>query len=172
MKTPSMFRISVIALVLSAAPACSQSEPPPQRAAGSAPAELRDGEQKFTANCSACHGAGGVGTKQGPPLVHKVYEPNHHGDVAFLRAAANGVKAHHWQFGDMPKIDAVKQEDVEQIVKYETQLAGLFYDTGRPQLAAEHCDAALKLCREQLNRQPASDPFRRLMARCLLVQSG
>nr|WP_087476575.1 cytochrome c [Nitrospira cf. moscoviensis SBR1015] len=36
---------------------------------------MRDGEQKFTANCSACHGAGGVGTKQGPPLVHKVYSP-------------------------------------------------------------------------------------------------
>ena len=129
MKTPSMFRISVIALVLSAAPACSQSEPPPQGAAGSAPAELRDGEQKFTANCSACHGAGGVGTKQGPPLVHKVYEPNHHGDVAFLRAAANGVKSHHWQFGDMPKIDAVKPEDVEQIVKYVRWLqkqAGIF----------------------------------------------
>jgi mono/diheme cytochrome c family protein len=129
MKMPQILGIGFIALLLSAAPACSQSEPPPQAAAGSAPAELRDGEQKFTANCSACHGAGGVGTKQGPPLVHKVYEPNHHGDVAFLRAAANGVKSHHWQFGDMPKIDAVKPEDVEQIVKYVRWLqkqAGIF----------------------------------------------
>jgi mono/diheme cytochrome c family protein len=130
MKMPQMFGIGFIALLLSAAPACSQSEPPPpQGAASPAPAELRDGEQKFTANCSACHGAGGVGTKQGPPLVHKVYEPNHHGDVAFLRAAANGVKSHHWQFGDMPKIDAVKPDDVEQIVKYVRWLqkqAGIF----------------------------------------------
>lgn len=130
MKMPQMFGIGFIALLLSATPACSQSEPPPpQGAASPAPAELRDGEQKFTANCSACHGAGGVGTKQGPPLVHKVYEPNHHGDVAFQRAAANGVKSHHWQFGDMPKIDAVKPDDVEQIVKYVRWLqkqAGIF----------------------------------------------
>jgi len=130
MRTPQNLWISIVALLLSATPACSQSEPPPpQGAASPAPAELRDGEQKFTANCSACHGAGGVGTKQGPPLVHKVYEPNHHGDVAFLRAAANGVKAHHWQFGDMPKIDAVKPDDVEQIVKYVRWLqkqAGIF----------------------------------------------
>jgi mono/diheme cytochrome c family protein len=129
MKMPQILGIGFIALLLSAVPACSQSEPPPQAAAGSAPAELRDGEQKFTANCSGCHGAGGVGTKQGPPLVHKVYEPNHHGDAAFLRAAANGVKSHHWQFGDMPKIDAVKPGDVEQIVKYVRWLqkqAGIF----------------------------------------------
>ena len=130
MKMPQILGIGFIALVLSAAPACSQNEPPPpQGVASPAPAELRDGEQKFTANCSACHGAGGVGTKQGPPLVHKVYEPNHHGDAAFLRAAANGVKSHHWQFGDMPKIDAVKPDDVEQIVKYVRWLqkqAGIF----------------------------------------------
>lgn len=129
MKTPRTIWISLVVLMLSAAPACSQSETQPKGAAGPAPAELRGGEQKFTANCSACHGAGGVGTTQGPPLVHKVYEPNHHGDAAFQRAAANGVKAHHWQFGDMPKIDAVKPEDVDQIVKYVRWLqkqAGIF----------------------------------------------
>ena len=71
----------------------------------------------------------GVGTSQGPPLVHKIYEPNHHGDAAFQRAAANGVKAHHWEFGNMPKIDAATPEDVEQIIKYVRWLqkqAGIF----------------------------------------------
>lgn len=129
MKTSPIRGIILIALLLGALPACSQSETQPKGAAGSAPAELRSGEQKFTANCSVCHGVGGVGTAQGPPLVHKVYEPNHHGDAAFQRAAANGVKAHHWQFGDMPKIDAVKPDDVEQIVKYVRWLqkeAGIF----------------------------------------------
>ncbi len=72
----------------------------------------------FNANCSACHGKQAAGTDHGPPLVHKVYEPNHHGDEAFKRAAANGVKAHHWEFGNMPKIDAVTPADVDQIVKY------------------------------------------------------
>ena len=68
---------------------------------------FRREKAKFTANCAACHGSRGVGTKQGPPLVHKIYEPNHHADVAFQRAAENGVRAHHWEFGNMPKIEGV-----------------------------------------------------------------
>jgi hypothetical protein len=30
----------------------------------------------------------------------------------------NGVTAHHWQFGNMPKIESVTPGDVDQIVKY------------------------------------------------------
>ncbi len=84
----------------------------------SVPAELQKGEAAFKANCARCHGERGVGTSQGPPLVHKIYEPNHHGDAAFQRAAANGVRAHHWQFGDMPKIDGATPDDVDQIITY------------------------------------------------------
>jgi len=129
MKTSRALWISLIVFVLTVAPACSQSETKPKGAAASVPAELQGGEQKFVANCSACHGVEGVGTTQGPPLVHKIYEPNHHGDAAFQRAAANGVKAHHWEFGDMPKVVTVKPDDVEQIVKYVRWLqkqAGIF----------------------------------------------
>lgn len=120
MKSSQILWVSSLILVLGAIQACSQNgvEPAAIGTVASAPTELRDGEQKFNANCSTCHGIGGVGTTQGPPFVHKVYEPNHHGDAAFQQAAAKGVKAHHWQFGDMPKIDAVKPEDVDQIVKY------------------------------------------------------
>ncbi len=89
-----------------------------QPASSTLPTEVQSGEGKFNTFCARCHGAEGVGTKQGPPLVHKIYEPNHHGDAAFQRAVANGVRAHHWQFGDMPKIEGVKSEDVDQIVKY------------------------------------------------------
>jgi mono/diheme cytochrome c family protein len=131
MKALRMLEISLVVLSLSAAPACSQNGVEPKRTGtvAAAPADLREGEQKFNANCSACHGIGGIGTTQGPPFLHKVYEPNHHGDAAFHRAAANGVKAHHWQFGDMPKIDAVKPEDVDHITKYVRWLqkqAGIF----------------------------------------------
>lgn len=131
MKSPSMLWAGFVVLILGATPACSQQEVEPKGTvtAVSAPSELREGEQKFNANCSRCHGIGGVGTTQGPPFLHKVYEPNHHGDAAFLRAAANGVKAHHWQFGDMPKIDAVNPDDVDHIVKYIRWLqkqAGIF----------------------------------------------
>lgn len=132
MKISRMLWVSLVVLVLGAAPACSQNGMEPPKGAGtvtSTPAELREGEQKFNANCSTCHGIGGVGTAQGPPFLHKVYEPNHHGDAAFQRAAATGVKAHHWNFGDMPKINAVKPEEVDQIVKYVRWLqkqAGIF----------------------------------------------
>jgi mono/diheme cytochrome c family protein len=131
MKALRMLQMSLIVLSLSAAPACSQNGAEPKGAGtvAAAPADLRDGEQKFNANCSACHGIGGIGTTHGPPFLHKVYEPNHHGDAAFQRAAANGVKAHHWQFGDMPKIDTVNPEDVDHITQYVRWLqkeAGIF----------------------------------------------
>ncbi|MDH4152802.1 MAG: cytochrome c [Nitrospira sp.] len=131
MRLSQILLLSSAVLILGVAPACSQSGVEPKTAGGAsaAPVEFREGEQKFTAHCSRCHGVGGVGTNQGPTFLHKVYEPNHHGDVAFQRAAANGVKAHHWQFGDMPKIEAVKPEDVDDIVKYIRWLqkqAGIF----------------------------------------------
>jgi mono/diheme cytochrome c family protein len=131
MKSSRMQWVSLILVMLGAPPACSQNgvEPQGTGTVASAPAELREGEQKFNTYCSTCHGIGGVGTPQGPPFLHKVYEPNHHGDEAFRRAAANGVKAHHWQFGDMPKIDAVQSPDVDHIVKYIRWLqkqAGIF----------------------------------------------
>jgi cytochrome c len=82
------------------------------------PAELEQGEAKFNANCARCHGVRASGTANGPPLVHKIYEPSHHGDAAFQRAAAQGVRAHHWNFGDMPKIDGVTPADMDWIIKY------------------------------------------------------
>jgi cytochrome c553 len=82
------------------------------------PTEFKDGETKFNAFCSPCHGAQGTGSAQGPPLVHKIYEPSHHADFAFQRAAAQGVKAHHWKFGNMPKIEGVTADDVTQIIGY------------------------------------------------------
>ena len=113
------FQIGLCLLGLGLIAACDSSEPPkPTVASGPVPAEFQVGETTFNANCAICHGKQAAGTDHGPPLVHKVYEPNHHGDQAFQRAAANGVNAHHWQFGNMPKIDAVKPDDVDQIVKY------------------------------------------------------
>jgi len=93
------------------------------------PAELKEGEAKFINFCFRCHGSEGKGTDNGPPLVHKIYEPNHHADMAFQRAAAQGVRAHHWKFGNMPKIEGVVPEDVTQIIEYVRWLqrqAGIF----------------------------------------------
>jgi mono/diheme cytochrome c family protein len=121
--------IVIAGLALSFIVACDSSQPKPAVGGSSLPAELQVGEGKFNANCSACHGAKGVGTSQGPPLVHKIYEPNHHADATFYRAAALGVRAHHWQFGDMPKIESVTPADVDSIIQYVRWLqrqAGIF----------------------------------------------
>lgn len=77
------------------------------------------GEKIFAAKCSACHGenAGGI-EGSGPPLVHKIYEPSHHGDGAFIIAAKNGVRSHHWRYGNMPPVDGVTNGDVKMVIEY------------------------------------------------------
>ena len=50
-------------------------------------ADAMMGQRAFDATCAACHGTNATGKKGfGPPLVHKIYEPNHHADMAFLMA--------------------------------------------------------------------------------------
>lgn len=104
--------LAIATVMVTGGVSCAKQE------ASTAPGDVQKGEALFAANCARCHGEKAVGTGNGPPLVHKIYEPNHHGDVAFQRAAANGVRAHHWQFGDMPKIEGVSPADVEQIIGY------------------------------------------------------
>lgn len=82
------------------------------------PAEHREGERLYAASCAGCHGIAGVGSDSGPPLVHKVYEPSHHADVAFQLAVQRGVVAHHWRFGNMPPQPQVTTEQVAPIVGY------------------------------------------------------
>ncbi|MBI5561550.1 MAG: cytochrome c [Deltaproteobacteria bacterium] len=79
---------------------------------------FKRGEAAFNANCARCHGVKGGGTDKGPPLVHKIYQPNHHADISFRWAVERGVRAHHWPFGDMPKIEGVSKDDVENIIFY------------------------------------------------------
>ena len=104
----------------------SRSAPPPtdeiqvvlRGIAATSPPELAQGKTLFEANCSVCHGPAGDGTDQGPPLVHIIYEPNHHADAAFILAARNGVRAHHWRFGDMAPLPGVTDAMVQEIVGY------------------------------------------------------
>lgn len=77
------------------------------------------GQTIFESVCAACHGAQGVGNAEaGPPLIHKIYEPSHHGDESFQRAVAHGVRAHHWQFGNMPPVAGLTRGDVAMVIAY------------------------------------------------------
>ena len=80
------------------------------------------GKALFEKSCKSCHGARGGGTDNGPPFVHDIYNPGHHPDEAFIFAAQNGVRAHHWKFGNMPPIAGVSGEDVRAIVQYVREL--------------------------------------------------
>ncbi|MDE0005562.1 MAG: c-type cytochrome [Rhodospirillaceae bacterium] len=88
------------------------------------------GEVLFNANCSLCHGANAAGTHQGPPLIHKIYEPGHHSDFSFRNAVRRGVRQHHWQFGDMAPVAGISSEEVDQIICYirEMQRANGIFD--------------------------------------------
>ncbi len=101
----------------------SHESPKPSPAAsrdesGPVPGEYHAGEERFNALCARCHGMAGRGTNTGPPLVHKIYEPSHHADFAFTRAAMQGVRAHHWKFGNMPAISEATPGDVTHIILY------------------------------------------------------
>jgi cytochrome c len=81
------------------------------------------GERAYTVNCAACHGANAAGQDGiAPPLVHVIYEPNHHGDESFQRAAAMGVQSHHWRFGNMPPVEGITRGDVTLIIAYIREL--------------------------------------------------
>jgi mono/diheme cytochrome c family protein len=81
-----------------------------------------DGKAAFEANCTACHGRNAAGTGKGPPLVHDIYNPGHHGDAAFFFAAKYGVRAHHWPYGNMPPQPQVNDEQLKAIVQYVREL--------------------------------------------------
>ena len=81
------------------------------------------GKRAFEAKCAACHGVNAVGQNGvAPPLVHRIYEPNHHSDMAFVLAAKNGVRSHHWNFGDMPPVKGLTDADVKHIARYIREL--------------------------------------------------
>ena len=83
-----------------------------------ADSQVNAGETVFNKSCSRCHGIKGSGTESGPPLVNKIYEPGHHSDMSFHFAVNRGVRAHHWKFGNMPRIKGVSSKEVDQIIQY------------------------------------------------------
>lgn len=90
------------------------------------------GRVAFNANCQECHGANGGGSGKGPPLVHDIYNPGHHGDGAFVMAARRGVRSHHWNFGDMPPRPEASDADLADIIRYVRELQAANGIVARP----------------------------------------
>jgi mono/diheme cytochrome c family protein len=95
-----------------------KTEPPRAFEPGPVPADLALGEESFNQNCAGCHGSRALGSELGPPLVHIIYEPNHHSDESFRRAVALGVVPHHWSFGPMPAQPELSSGQIEEIIRY------------------------------------------------------
>lgn len=86
------------------------------------------GKVLYEKNCASCHGIALNGSDKGPPLLHRIYEPSHHADIAFQLAVKNGVRAHHWQFGDMAPVPQITPDDVAHItahVRVEQRKVGI-----------------------------------------------
>lgn len=120
---PRRGAFSVLGIAVSALAGCGVggSEPAVDRGevlALETPGTLRDGEALFEANCARCHGQRALGAQHGPPLVHPVYAPGHHGDAAFVLAVERGVRPHHWRFGPMPRVPGLSWEEAEEITAY------------------------------------------------------
>ena len=85
--------------------------------------EAKQGEALYNANCASCHNKNAAGQDGiAPPLIHKIYEPNHHADVSFQRAAKFGVRAHHWRFGNMPPVEGISSREVSKVIVYVREL--------------------------------------------------
>lgn len=89
----------------------------PQPSPGLMPNAAR-GKALYDGKCASCHGVDLKGTDQGPPFLNRIYESSHHADAAFQLAVRNGVRAHHWKFGDMKPVPGLSADDVAHVIAY------------------------------------------------------
>lgn len=110
-------KLIAMLLALTATGVNAQSMQIPKPSEGLMPNPAR-GKTLFAAQCAVCHGTDLRGSDKGPPMLHKVYEPSHHSDAAFQFAVKNGVRAHHWKFGDMPPVPGLTPDDTAHIIAF------------------------------------------------------
>ena len=79
---------------------------------------ISQGKAEYQKTCIECHGTGLLGSEKGPSLLDDTYKDSHHADLSFYYAVKSGVRQHHWQFGDMPKIAGLSPERVSDIIAY------------------------------------------------------
>lgn len=121
MLTPAILLLAFVLILPGRSEAADKPDPgdvilPPMTPA------LNLGKMSYDRYCASCHGVNAIGTDKGPTFLHRVYHPGHHGDGAFFLAPKNGVRAHHWRFGDMPPVKEVSESQIEKIIVYVRSL--------------------------------------------------
>jgi mono/diheme cytochrome c family protein len=110
--------VSVVALTL-ALSACAPDGSGSTKSKGAGgSATGGEGAALYEQHCGSCHGVDLKGTDRGPSQLSIVYEPAHHPDEAYRAAIANGVRAHHWSFGDMAPVKGLSDDQVTAIIDY------------------------------------------------------
>lgn len=115
---PRVLALAVVLLVATACAGAGDDGTSQDAATTLASGDVAAGRTLYEANCASCHGVDLQGTDKGPPHIHPVYEPSHHADVSFRLAVARGAAQHHWEFGPMPPIAGLAEQDVTDIIAY------------------------------------------------------
>lgn len=102
----------IVAVVAFAVGACGGDDATRESGADSTGAEL------YQQSCASCHGTDLGGTSVGPPHLSQVYAPDHHPDASFRAAIKQGSAAHHWEFGDMPPVEGLDDDEIKLIIAY------------------------------------------------------
>ncbi len=116
MYVPAIVRavsVALLAATLLAVAGCGSDGPEGNSSAGA-----ETGASLYAANCASCHGQDLRGTEKGPSHLSVVYEPNHHPDESFQRAIEQGVRAHHWNFGNMQPVPGLDPAQIAAIVAF------------------------------------------------------
>ena len=108
--------VAALTVVLSACSGDDSIATPPNSLAPLA-AEA-DGAAIYQARCASCHGGDLRGTDMGPSQLSIVYEPNHHGDDSYRSAIRSGARQHHWDFGDMPVVEDITDDQIERVITH------------------------------------------------------
>lgn len=130
----ALIAFGVVTQGIKTRPAKTEIVPPPKAVLEKLSRAALAGKPIFERSCAECHGGAGQGTRQGPPLVNRIYNPGHHADESFYRAVHNGVPQHHWRFGNMPRRPEVTDAEIPKIIRYVRELQeanGIFYEPHR-----------------------------------------
>lgn len=79
---------------------------------------VAQGEQLYQTNCAGCHGSELQGTRIGPPMLDEYYLPATTPDSQFVSAIDDGASAEQFDFGPMPAIPGLTDEQVQEIIGY------------------------------------------------------
>ena len=85
---------------------------------GSARSASSDGAALYASDCASCHGNDFRGTDFGPSLLSAVYGPEQLPDDTIQVAIRDGVTAHNWEFGPMPAIGGLDDDEITAIITH------------------------------------------------------